>query len=124
MAFKAKDGSLHTNMSTMKNADMRFGAKKPAMSQADGMGDDDQGGDPQDGAAIEAEHGPAVEIQIHHDHDAGTHKVHAEHPDGHSHDTDHASADEAYKFAADVAGVGAEEPAGGGEEHGMMMGGE
>lgn len=114
MAFKAKDGSLHTNHSTMKNADMRFGAKSApaAISQADGMGDEDEMMDqPEDGAAMAQQHGPATEVRIHHDHEQGKHSVHTSHPDGHESDTEHASPDEAHKFASDAAGVGGESPA-------------
>jgi hypothetical protein len=120
--FTAKDGSKHTNRDTMKRADARFGAQQPAPQKIGGAGmgaagDDGMGGNPdeqdgaQDGAALAAEHGPAEELNIQHDHENGVHKVHARHPDGHEHDTEHGSAGEAHKFAADCAGVG-----GGGQE--------
>jgi hypothetical protein len=116
MAFIAKDGSKHTNRDTMKRADARFGTQPAPQKigageeQGDGGMDQDQG-EPQDGAALAAEHGPAVELNMQHDHASGTHHVHARHEDGHAHETEHASADEAHKFAADCAGVG-----GGGEQ--------
>lgn len=110
--FVSKDGSKHTNHSSMKNADMRFASKQPAPgagAAGDGGMDDGMGGDeePQDGAALAAEHGPATELNIVHDHEGGHHKVHAVHPDGHAHDTEHPTADEAHQFAAAAAGVGA-----------------
>lgn len=121
--FVGKDGSRHTNHDSMKRANARFGAKPP--QQAGGGQDEgynagaeegmDQGQEPQDGAAMAAEHGPATQLDIQHDHEAARHTVHAAHPDGHEHDSEHGSADEAHKFAADCAGVGG----GGG-----MMGGE
>lgn len=121
MAFKSKDGSQHTNISSMKSADARFGASQPAKQTQNPMGgvDDDveETGDPQDGSALAAEHGPAVEIQIQHE---GGHKVHATHPDGHTHDTDHESASAAHKFAGELADVGGEDAGGeggGGMEH-------
>jgi hypothetical protein len=109
--FMAKDGSKHTNRDTMKRADARFGAGQPAAKAApaadagDGYNDgaEDQA---QDGAAMAAEHGPAVETSIHHDHEAGKHSVHASHPDGHEHDSEHGSAAEAHQYASDCAGVG------------------
>jgi len=74
--------------------------------------------DGQDGAAMAAEHGPATQLDIQHDHEGGRHTVHAVHPDGHEHETEHASADEAHKYAADCAGCGT------GAGGGMMDGGE
>jgi hypothetical protein len=112
--FVGKDGSRHTNHDSMKRADARFSAKQPApKAQTSGdaggeynEGAEDQMDQAQDGAAMAAEHGPAAELHIQHDHEAGRHSVHAKHPDGHEHDTEHASADEAHKYAADCAGVG------------------
>ncbi len=114
--FVGKDGSRHTNHESMKRADARFGAKQPQkkMPAGDGYnagaeqqaGMQDEGSDNQDGAAMAAEHGPATSIEIQHDHEGGVHTVHAEHPDGHVHDSEHGSAGEAHQYAADCAGVG------------------
>jgi hypothetical protein len=118
MAFTAKDGSKHTNRDTMKRADARFGAQPPEKiapqaGNDDGMGGDEMGQDgAQDGAAMAAEHGPATELNIQHDHENGVHHVHAKHPDGHEHQSEHGSAAEAHQYAADCAGVGS----GGGEQ--------
>lgn len=112
MAFTAKDGSKHTNRDTMKRADARFGAQQPQKIGGQVSQDEDDGGmgmedeQPQDGAAMAAEHGPAVEVNIQHDHEGGAHHVHARHPDGHEHHSEHANADEAHKFAAEASGVG------------------
>ena len=114
MAFTAKDGSRHTNRDTMKRADARYGAQPapqkiaPQGGNDDGMGGDgmDQEQDGQDGAAMAAEHGPATELNIQHDHENGIHRVHARHPDGNEHETEHGSAAEAHQYAADCAGVG------------------
>ena len=110
MAFQAKDGSKHTNRSTMNTANVKHMAKMPSQ-QADQEPD---AGDPMeasegegnDGAAMAQQHGPAVEVNISHDHQGGRHSVHAVHPDGHSHETEHASAGEAHKYAGDCAGCG------------------
>lgn len=112
MAFTARDGSKHTNRDTMKRADARFGAQQAPQKIGAGGASEDQGdggldqGETQDGAQLAAEHGPATELNIQHDHENGVHHVHARHPDGHEHDSDHPSADEAHKFAADCAGCG------------------
>ena len=107
MAFQAKDGSKHTNHDSMRHADAKFGGK-PAMAKAP-MPSDNDGDEAQpenDGAAMAQQHGPAVQIDITHNHEAGQHTVHAQHPDGHAHESEHGSAGEAHKFAADCAGGG------------------
>lgn len=111
--FVGKDGSRHTNHDSMKRANARFGSKQP-QAQADGDGSDYNAGaedemqdSAQDGAQMAAEHGPATEINIIHDHEGGRHGVHAKHPDGHEHESEHGSADDAHRFAGDLAGVGA-----------------
>jgi hypothetical protein len=106
MAFTAKDGSKHTNHSSYKSANARLGAHEPQKGEAP---EESMGGEPEegsDGAQIASEHGPAHVIDIQHDHEGGRHTVHAMHPDGHEHETEHASADEAHKFAGDCAGCG------------------
>jgi hypothetical protein len=105
--FVGKDGSRHTNHDSMKRSNARFGAKQPAPS-TEGAGDDYNDGaeDQADGAAMAAEHGPASEVSVQHDHEGGRHSVHAKHPDGHEHSSEHATADDAHRFAADCAGAG------------------
>jgi hypothetical protein len=74
----------------------------------------------EDGAAIANEHGPATEVHMTHDHDMGVHHVSSVHPDGHTHESDHGSAEEAHEHGKKLAGVGAEmkDPAeNGGEAH-------
>jgi hypothetical protein len=117
--FVSKDGSKHTNHDSMKRADARFGAKQPqgaagASDDYNSGAEDELDNEPQDGASMAAEHGPAIETTLKHDHEAGTHQVHAVHPDGHEHDTEHGSADEAHQYAADCAGVGQSSGMGGG----------
>lgn len=108
MAFVAKDGSKHTNHSSMKQADARHAAKSPA---AEAINAEEPNGEPdaaneQDGKAMAQQHGPAVEVSIQHDHKGGQHHVHAVHPDMHEHDSVHGSAAEAHQFAGDCAGGG------------------
>lgn len=129
--FVGKDGSRHTNKTSQVMADARFGAKQPKPKAGNGNvggaqrnaagADDASYGEPeegQDGKAMAAEHGPATQLDIAHDHEAGRHTVHAVHPDGHEHETEHPSAEEAHAYAADCAGCGSGGMAGGG------MGGE
>jgi hypothetical protein len=99
--FVSKDGSRHTNRDSMKRADARFGSQQPSRG-----GMDEEDGGAQDGASMAAEHGPAVEITVQHDHEGGSHTVRARHPDGHEHESEHGSAAEAHRYAADCAGSG------------------
>jgi hypothetical protein len=108
MAFTASDGSKHTNHSSYKAQEARVKAKspKPQSNPAPEEGQDDEMGDPQDGTAMAQEHGPAMQVAIDHDHENNMHHVHVLHQDGHEHETEHGSAGEAHKFAADCAGGG------------------
>lgn len=108
MAFPAKDGSKHTNRDSMQRADAKHMAKAPSPPMDDHEdgepGDTDGAYTPNDGAAMAQQHGPAVEVNV--SHQGGRHSVHAVHPDGHSHETEHGSAQEAHKYAGDCAGAG------------------
>jgi hypothetical protein len=71
---------------------------------------------------VAKEHGNAHEIKVKHDHEGGKHTVSSKHPDGHAHESEHGSADEAHTHAAGLAGVqvpGQEEgaPEAGGDEY-------
>jgi hypothetical protein len=109
MAFTAKDGSKHTNHDSMRRADASFMAKQPA-KQASPADDQDAAmeGAEDDPAQVAQEHGPAVEINIQHHHEAGQHHVHSVHPDGHEHHSEHGSAQEAHAHAAQLASEPAE----------------
>lgn len=72
------------------------GLKKVDPLQMPGQGGGEDGGGQEDPAAVVAEHGPAVEVTVTHDHDAGKHHVHSSHSDGHSTESDHPSAEEAH----------------------------
>ncbi len=106
--FVAKDGSRHTNRETARRADARFDARSatsPAERTQRAVGGASAAGDqdPLDGPAIARRHGPAIEVNILHS--ASKHTVHAEHYDGHTHDTEHPTREAAHRFAAQVAGV-------------------
>ena len=63
---------------------------------------------PEEAAQTVEEHGPASEVHMTHDHEAGTHHVQTMHPDGHEHHSDHASMEEAHEHAKGLAGGGGE----------------
>ncbi|MDR5729432.1 MAG: hypothetical protein RB191_18620 [Terriglobia bacterium] len=116
MAFPAKDGKKFS-MASRRNAHDRAGAVKESRgmsvnldkSPADVL-EPPEGAEPeQDGAEIAQQHGPAMEVNLQHDHEGGTHHVHSVHPDGHEHHSDHGSAEEAHEHGKKLAGVGAEE---------------
>lgn len=101
MAFQDSSGGKHTNHSSYKSAESKLQSKGPsATPQADG----DSMEQGSDGAAMAQQHGPAVQIDIQHNHEGGQHSVHVSHPDGHSHESQHGSAAEAHKYAGDCAG--------------------
>lgn len=77
-----------------------------APMQQDGM---EMGGGEQDGSTVAQEHGPATEVNISHEHEMGSHHVRSAHPDGHMHESDHGSAEEAHEHGKKLAGIGAME---------------
>ncbi len=105
--FVAKDGSRHTNRETARRADARLAARlaaRSAVRPAELTQDRASQAQPEfDGPAIARRHGPAIEVNILHS--ASKHTVHAEHYDGHAHDTEHPTREAAHRFAAQVAGV-------------------
>lgn len=54
-------------------------------------------------ADVVAKHGPATTMQYSHDHDGGKHTLSVTHPDGHTHQSVHSSAAEAYEAGGDKA---------------------
>lgn len=89
------------------NAPMKM-AKAPKMnpSEQDEMRMGDDGEEPEDGAEIAEQHGPATEVHVQHEHEAGMHHVRSVHPDGHEHHSDHESAEAAHEHARKLAGAG------------------
>lgn len=77
--------------------------KAMAKAPAPMAGAEPEMGGEEDGSAVAAEHGPAHEVHITHDHAAGMHHVHSMHPDGHEHHSDHGSAEEAHEHAKKLA---------------------
>lgn len=63
-------------------------------------------GEPEDGAQIAEQHGPATEVHMMHEHEMGAHHVQSAHPDGHMHESDHESAEAAHEHGKKLAGVG------------------
>lgn len=123
MAHTAKDGARFTNRPMMTNHNRSLERMNKSLSggEAGSKGTlnplkqpefKEPGEEEKNGHEVAAEHGPAHEIHIEHNHEAGEHHVHSVHPDGHEHHSDHASAEEAHDHAAQLAGVGAEEPDG------------
>ena len=109
MAFSDSSGNKFTNHSSMKSSEAKLKAKGPSATPKANPADEEMdptAGGESDGAAMAQQHGPAVQIDIQHDHEGGQHNVHAMHADGHEHETQHGSAAEAHKYAADCAGGG------------------
>lgn len=119
MAHKTSDGKRSfTNASQARKYDKRNAAPSEGARMAEPQGDlsneeqdgvygseGDMGDGGSDGAAMAQEHGPAHKVTIQSDEGSGMHNAIVEHPDGHSHQSQHGSAAEAHKFGADCAGV-------------------
>lgn len=115
MAYEAGDGFKSTNRAPMMSHKRSMERK----SMAGGAGPtqhvdplqqpagEEQGSEQPEQVA--AEHGPAHEVHMQHDHESGQHHVHSMHPDGHEHHSDHGSVDEAHEHAKKLAGAGMEE---------------
>jgi hypothetical protein len=73
--------------------------------------DNDVLGNPEgvDAGAVAAEHGPAENVTIHHDHQGGKHVVVSRHPDGHMNLSQHKSHTEAHEAAKQLSGPANEE---------------
>lgn len=117
MAHKTSDGKREfTNKSQARNYDKRNRVSTGA-SEVEPQGDladeqqdgvygsegDMEGGD--DGKAMAEQHGPAQKVTIQHDEATGAHHVQVDHPDGHSHMSQHGDAASAHSFGADCAGA-------------------
>jgi len=72
---------------------------------------EDQG--QEDGSQVAQELGPATEVQVMHNHEAGEHHVQSMHPDGHQQESMHGSVDEAHEHGKKLAGGGMEQEMGG-----------
>ena len=121
MAHKASDGSMHTNFSHMKKHEAGLTAAKKAgpaspagrqsLKTASGMDEEEKGGEndvsEQPIHEVVAEHGPAHEVHITHDHEANTHHVESKHGTK-THHSDHESAEDAHEHGKAAAGLGGE----------------
>lgn len=104
MAFKSKDGSEWTNASAARKQDMR-GDSKPLGKVAAPVADEPETDtESQEPSAVVAEHGPAHQVLI--THKEGSHKIKSKHKDGHTHESEHTSAEDAHMAAKQLAGVG------------------
>ena len=121
MAFEAGDGFKSTNRAPMmahkRSMERKSMAGGAGMSSPDPLQQPTEGGGEEDGSQVAQEHGPAVEVNISHNHEAGQHHVASQHPDGHQHESDHGSVEEAHEHAKKLAGAGEEhEPEGMGDD--------
>jgi len=120
MAFQSSDGQKFTNRPPMRQHEKSMMAKK---SMAGGAGiaertdpleqpaGESDGGEhtPEEAAQTVEEHGPASEVHMTHDHEAGMHHVQTMHPDGHEHHSDHGSMEEAHEHAKHLSQPAGEE---------------
>ena len=119
MAYTSSDKKQFTNRPPMMQHERslsRMSGKSEAggaglMERTDPLKQPGEGGEmgEEDGSAVAAEHGPANEVHIMHDHEGGMHSVHSMHPDGHEHHSEHGSVEEAHEHGKKLAGAGMEE---------------
>lgn len=114
MAYEAGDGFKSTNRAPMmahkRSMERKSMAGGAGMAErSDPLQQPTDGGDEEDGSQVAQEHGPAVEVNVMHNHEAGEHHVHSRHPDGHEHHSDHGSAEEAHDHAKQLATGGEDE---------------
>ncbi len=111
MAFAASDGKRFTNKPPMmaheRSAARNAGGAKVA-ERNDPLEQPAGDGGSEDGSQVAQEHGPAQEVHMMHDHEGGMHHVHSMHPDGHTHQSEHGSVEEAHEHAKKLAGGGME----------------
>src|SRR5580700_7393671 len=93
------NGKSYSNADTWRSA-KAMEAPKPAMGEPGGEGEEP--------SAVAKAHGPAVQVNIEHEHEMGSHHVDSVHPDGHEHHSDHGSAEEAHETGKKLAGIGGE----------------
>lgn len=89
------------NLETQHLYDKSHGQEKPPMQEH-------QEPDADDVESVVAQHGPAQEVHISHDHEAGRHHVESHHG-GHVHQSEHGSAEEAHEHGKKAAGIQSEE---------------
>lgn len=107
MAYGTEDGFKSTNRAPMmahKKSMERKSMAGGAGMTADPLAQPTDGGGQEDGAQVAAEHGPATEVHVMHNHEAGEHHVQSMHPDGHQHESMHGSVDEAHEHGKKLAG--------------------
>lgn len=114
MAYEAADGFKSTNRAPMMShkRSMERKSQSGGVSTVDPLQQPEDGGGQEDPSQVAQEHGPAQSIDIQHNHEAGQHHVHSMHPDGHEHQSEHGSAEEAHEHAKKLAGVGEQEQMG------------
>jgi hypothetical protein len=111
MAYKSSDGKQFSNRPPMKSHEASLSAKKQEPLQSP-VAEEGQGPGGEAPEQVAAQHGPATEVHVMHDHGVGHHSVHSVHPDGHEHHSEHGSAEEAHDHAKALASGGHGEPDG------------
>lgn len=115
MAFATKDGKQRFGSAFKAKRYDEFHApsaeheekESPVFEAAEKEGQEE--GHKESPEQVVAEHGPAHTTVTHHDHETGKHKVVSHHKDGHMHESEHASSDEAHDHAKGLAKADMEE---------------
>ena len=102
MAYQSKSGKSFTNANMARQDDMRNESKPMGKIADPEMDDNDM--ESQEPSAVVAAHGPAHTVLI--KHIEGKHKVKSKHEDGHTHESEHESADDAWTAGKQLSGTG------------------
>jgi hypothetical protein len=95
------NGKSYTNADSWRTAKATQSVKPMAKEVGDGQVQHEGGEESPE--AVVAAHGPAHQVTINHDHEMGTHSVHSMHADGHEHQSEHGSVEEAHEHAKNLA---------------------
>jgi hypothetical protein len=96
------NGKAFTNADSWRTAKATQSVKPMASEVGDGKVAPEEGGE-ESPESVVAAHGPANEVNITHDHAMGMHSVHSMHADGHEHQSEHGSVEEAHEHAKNLA---------------------
>lgn len=109
MAFKSKDGNSYGSAYVAKRKDREHGeanskheAKESKPFEAGEQEGAKEGADQND---VVAQHGKALKVTIHHDHEGHKHHVTSHHADGHVNESDHETPEDAHAEAGKLAEV-------------------
>lgn len=108
--FESKNGKKYGSAYVAKRHDAAHAEKdqsskhESAETKSFEAGEQEGSQEGEDNAVV-AEHGKALKVTIHHDHEGNKHHVTSQHADGHVHESDHQTAEEAHEEGGRLAQI-------------------